>query len=342
MITTFGEIMLRLSPNRKDERINQAVEFRVEPGGSESNVAIALSNLGMKARFVTKLPSNPLTDKILQYLHQFKIDTKHIKIDGEKLGIYWTENGIGPRNSYVIYDRSNSAFSSIKNNDFNWADILSDSTWFHFSGISPAVSSKVNSSLLKAIKDIKIPYSIDLNYRNKLWNWVNNKKSDVNNIMTNLCSGAELIAGNESDFQNVFNISSTLKTEEEIYSDIAKKCFNKFHNINYIAISNRKSISASNNIWNGFLFVKNDKTFMYKVDEIELESIQDRVGTGDSFVSGIIYGLLHKNSFSYQKIVEFAIALSSLNHTTMGDSSRFSLEDVKNTMKTKGSGRIIR
>ncbi|MBN2287358.1 MAG: sugar kinase, partial [Tissierellales bacterium] len=176
MIITFGEIMLRFTPKNISERINQAIDFTVEPGGSESNVAIALSNLGLKTCFITKLPENQLSKKIIQYLNQFSINTEFIKIKGSKVGIYWTENGIGPRNSFVIYDRENSSFINIEKDDFDWENIFKNSIWFHFSGISPALSEKVFDVLINALEINKSPVSVDLNFRQKLWNWAEKDK----------------------------------------------------------------------------------------------------------------------------------------------------------------------
>lgn len=332
--------MLRLSPKNKAERIEQAIDYRIEPGGSESNVAIALKSLDLESQFVTKLPKNALSNKILQNLNQFGVKTNNILLEGDKLGIYWTENGVGPRNSYVIYDRKNTSFSSIKLTDFDWDSILKDSNWFHFSGISAAISESVFIVLKNIVETIKIPYSVDLNFRGKLWNWIKDADLSVEHIMTKLCSKATLIAGNESDFQNIFNITSHEADEDSLYTDIAKQCFKRFSSAKYISISNRKSVSASCNIWNGYLFIKDNEKFMFKADEYTIENIQDRVGTGDSFVAGIIYSLINRSS--YQDAINFAVSLSALNHTIIGDASRFNVKDVLNVIDTKGSGRIIR
>lgn len=334
--------MLRLSPSLKGERITQAHHFRVEPGGSESNIACALSNLGLPARFITKLPDNILSDKIIQFLQQFNIDTSHILKEGDKLGIYWVENGSGPRNSFVIYDRDKSAFSEMRVDDFYWINIFSDSSWFHFSGISPAISENISNILLEVISKISIPFSVDLNYRTKLWSWTDNKPELINKTMSKLCENATLIAGNESDFQNVLMIHPKSKGGDQKFHEIATQTFSRFSKIKYIAISNRESLSASSNIWNGYLFVRNDQKFKYIGVKYNIENIEDRVGTGDSFMAGIIYGLLQKKTISFQKIVDFATTLSALNHTTLGDVSRYKPEEVWGVMKSKGSGRIIR
>jgi 2-dehydro-3-deoxygluconokinase len=342
MFTSFGEIMLRILPASSAERLDQANVYRIEPGGSESNVAIALSNLGQKSMFVSRLPDNQLSNIVYEQLRKFSIDTSYIQTGGQRIGVYWTERGVGPRNSQVIYDRDNSAFSTSNFNDYNWAQILKKTTWFHFSGISPAVSRTASKTLERVIDICTCPYSVDLNYRSLLWKWVNSDHAKINDIMTNLCSKASLIAGNESDYYNIFRMSSNKNNEVDNYTELASSLFKKFRNTKYISISNRKSLSATNNIWNGYLFVNGDTQFCYKGIDYVLENIQDRVGTGDSFASGVIYGLINKAEYSYKEIIDFAVTLSALNHTTIGDASRFSVRDVKSVLRSKGSGRIVR
>lgn len=341
MITTFGEIMLRISPIDVAVRIIQADTFDIRPGGSESNVAIALENLGLKNRFVTSLPGNTLGEKIIRYLKTESVNTDFIILSGDRIGMYWTENGSGPRNSFVIYDRENSAFSNAQYDDYSWDKILENTTWFHFSGISPAVSKNVAELLQKVVDRITCPYSVDLNYRNKLWQWVGQDKAMIKDVMHQLCTKATLIAGNETDFQNVFSLYSDYKDPGENFRQISEQCFKLFPHLKYIAISQRISHSASQNDWSGFLFVRNDTNFMYKGMDYRLDNIKDRVGTGDSFVAGVIYGL-QKETDNPQYVIDFATTLGALNHTTKGDASNFSVEEVLSTMSTKGSGRIIR
>lgn len=342
MITTFGEIMLRISPSLTSERIIQTNNFRIEPGGSESNVAIALSNLGQQSQFITRLPDNELSKIVIQYLLKQGVSIQRIGYGGSRLGLYWTENGTGPRKSYVIYDREKTSFSESTYEDYNWNKILNQSKWLHFSGISPAVSRSVSNILKEVTIDCPCPYSIDLNYRAKLWDWIEKKPTLISKVMTDLCSGATLIAGNETDFKNIFGVDSLKKDEDTRFTEIAVSIFSKFRRVKYIAISNRKSVSATINDWNGYLFVKDRKTAVYKGEHYQLDHIQDRVGTGDSFVAGIIYGLNKYKQTEYQKIIDFAVTLSALNHTTRGDASYFTENDVLETLNTKGSGRIVR
>jgi len=342
MITTFGEIMLRLMPADPGEKIVDATDFEVRPGGSESNVAIALANLGLETCFATCLPHNQLANKILRHLKAEGVNTDFIRMKEGRLGTYWTETGIGPRNSFVIYDRENSAFSNMTTEDIDWEHLLSLTKWFHFSGISPAVSENVYQVLSKLPGTINCPYSVDLNFRSKLWDWVNKDQKEISKIMTELCRNATFIAGNESDFQNVFGFHSSAENPEEIFSELSGQCFKTFPNLEYVAISHRESLSASLNNWSGFLFNRKNPSKGFQGMQYKLDQIRDRVGTGDSFSAGIIYGLLHGDTMSDQDVVDFAVTLGALNHTTIGDASHFTAEDVFNTMKTGGSGRIIR
>ena len=316
MITTLGEIMIRLTPQESGEQILQTNSFRIEPGGSESNVAIALSNLGMKTQFITSLPDNTLSDKIVRYLNEHNVRT-YITTKGSRLGIYWTENGIGPRNSFVIYDRTDSAFCQSVFKDFNWKEIFENSDWFHFSGISPAVSKSVCVLLENVIEVCQCPYSVDLNYRKKLWEWLDKKQDRINKIMSGLCAKAHLIAGNETDFTDIFGMKSSSKDKIGKYTDIAEQAFERFPKTKYLAISNRASISATNNEWTGFLFINQGKQiYRYEGLTYKIDNIIDRVGTGDSFVAGIIFGIVNNISRGYQYILDYAVTLSALNHIT--------------------------
>lgn len=344
-IFTFGEIMLRISPVYKEEKIIQTNIFRIEPGGSEANVAIALANLGNTVAYITKLPENELGAIVLRYLRKHNIDTSFISMDTKRLGLYWTEQGIGPRASKVLYDREYSSFFSMQKKDFQWSDMKKDMIWFHTSGISPAVSENVYSVLQNVLPQIEknIPISIDLNYRNTLWRWTKNK-THMNRIMSNLCSNATLLCANETDIQNSLGIPSekNIKNKIEFYRDLSNQVFQKMPRLQYLAISIREALSASENIWTGVLFYKTHNDIRYvKGIEYRLSNIVDRIGAGDSFCAGIIHGLLH-TSYSPQDTIDVAVTLSGLKHTIRGDVAQFSIEEIEHTRKTQGTGNIIR
>ena len=347
---TFGEIMLRVSPWSSSERIIQTNNFRIEPGGSESNVAISLSNLGYDVKFVTALPDNLLKRSIIQYLKKYNIATENIIGSGKRLGIYWTENGISVRASKVLYDREGSSFSDSKYSDYNWKNIFVDGRWFHVSGITAALNSNMSDLLIKIIKKAKLEgliNSIDLNYRNNLWNWIK-EKSEIYEIYNILCNDADLIIGNETDFQDCLGIGGAPGKEWEKHTDIsgyeelAEEVFGRFNNLKYLAMSMRNSLSASENKWYGILIRKSGSGVkIFRSKEYIITDIVDRVGAGDSFSAGIIYGL-NKYPDEYQKIIDFAAAFSCLKHTIRGDANEFFEEDVLHLIYSKGSGRIQR
>ena len=342
-IFTFGEIMLRISPALTGERIAEAKNFIVEPGGSESNVAIALSLLGNPCAFVTKLPETTLTDKIIKYLKSYSIDTTYLVCRGEYLGLYWTEIGIGLRPYQVFYDRRYSSFSEINYEDFDWKRIFKNINWFHVSGISPAVSEKAFVTVRKILSVIpsNIKISIDLNYRSKLWKWIRKKGLSVPSIMRNICKHAYFIAGNELDFHNALGMGTGKEKTIDSYKRVALQCFEYFHNLKYIAVSLRESITASENNWSGLLFVsKKGKIATFKGPEFKINNIIDRVGTGDSFTAGVIHGIINYGK-TPQHIINFAVGLSALNHTVRGDASQFTVEDVERVLQDP-SGKIIR
>lgn len=343
VVATFGEIMLRLSPVEKGERLSFATNFRVEPGGSESNVAIALANLGLDTKFISKLPENDLGTRIIRFLRQFDIDTTDVLMSGEKLGIYWTENGIGPRNSQVIYDRAEAALACCDPSEFNWTEILKGTDWFHFSGISPALSEAVFKTLSRAVKEYTGPVSIDLNYRKLLWKWLGQDKAKVSVCMEELCEHALLLSGNETDFQNILGINASATEPAAAYFEIASAVFEKFPKVRFVSISDRQSYSASHNDWGGFLYThENGEVSSFASRRYNLESIKDRVGTGDSFSAGIIFGLATDRLNGLNEVVDFAATLSALNHSTMGDASLYSEKEVRRVLEAEGTGRILR
>jgi 2-dehydro-3-deoxygluconokinase len=350
---TFGEIMLRISPGNKGKRIFQENNFLIEPGGSESNVAVSLSNLGCKVKFITSLPDNYLKHIILRYLRQYGIDVSGIVFSGNKLGMYWTENGISVRPSKVIYDRDNSSFSNSKYEDYNWKDIFEDGKWLHTSGITAALNKSTYEMLSEILKEAKLKgftNSLDLNYRSSLWNWVN-KGSQMYQVYIKLCDLVDLIIGNETDFYDCLGIDNRIKKGKShnidnmsvsTYESIADEIFSKFNNLKYMAMSLRKSISASENKWQGMLAARSgNKVRIFESKEYNINGIVDRIGAGDSFSAGIIFGL-NKYPGEYQKIIDFATAFSCLKHTITGDACEFFEDDVVYFIDTEGTGRIVR
>jgi len=347
---TFGEIMLRISPNNKGKRIFQESNFRIEPGGSESNVAVALSNLGCNVKFITSLPDNHLRHIILRYLRQYGIDTGGILFSGNKLGMYWTENGVSVRPSKVVYDRENSSFFNSKYEDYNWKDVFKDGKWLHTSGINAALNKSLSEILIKILNKAKsegLTNSLDLNYRSSLWNWVQ-EKLEIHEVYKKLCNHADLIIGNETDFSDCLGIDNNTKKgcsqniNISTYESIVDETFSKFSDLKYIAISLRGSVSASENKWQGILAERSSfKIRMFESKEYYITDIVDRIGAGDSFSAGIIFGL-NKYPGEYQKIVDFATAFSCLKHTIVGDACEFFEDDAIHLINSEGSGRIQR
>lgn len=346
-ISTFGETMLRVSPKSIGERLHHANDFTVQPGGSESNVAIALSRLGHESRFLTRLPQGPLAEKIMQNLMANAVDTSYIARGGQRLGLYFAEMGTGPRNSEVLYDRQGSAFSEITLKDINWKSALSGVQWFHTSGITPAVSQAACKTLLKTLTllDPKTALSIDLNYRGKLWAWAKQKHVSIEDTMWEVCSRATLISGNETDFRDCLGIKKKPGAAGAAglayYKRAAMQCFRRLPKLKYVSVSLRHSHSASENGWSGLLFVKKKTSVsLYKGPKLLITNIVDRIGTGDAMTAGIIHGILSFGT-DYQRTVDFALGLSALNHTTLGDASQFGTEDVEHFLKNPG-GRVVR
>lgn len=335
-ILTFGEIMLRILPIDKGNTLMDTNFFRIEPGGSEANVAIALAHLGNQTALLTALPeNNPLTLKIEGYLRYHGVDDSLILKKPGRIGLYWTENGIGPRNSFVQYDRESSAFSNLKLSPSDISNINRVSSWFHVSGISPAVSkqaSKTVENLLNSLNNV--PVSIDLNFRHKLWKWTG---SSIHKYMKNICKNAILITANEADIKDSLGYGWDIKCGCEI----AKNIFNEFKKLKYLSVSHRTSISASENKWTGFFYVRESNNINeYKGLSYHLTSIVDRIGSGDAFTAGIIHGIIHR--LSSQDVINIAVALGALKHTIIGDACNFNIAEVMRVIETIGSGKIIR
>lgn len=337
-IVTFGEIMLRLAPIGY-ERFVQAKELGVVYGGGEANVAVSLANYGKNAYFVTKLPKHEIGQAAVNELRRYGVNTDYIVRGGDRVGIYFCEKGASQRPSKVIYDRAHSAISEAKREDFDWDEIMKDAQWFHFTGITPALGDNVADITMDAVlaaKKAGATVSVDINYRKKLWS-----TEKAGEVMGELLKHCDVVIGNEEDAEKVFGIKAsgtdvvTGKLDDNGYKEVASKLISKF-NLKCAAITLRESISASDNNWSTMLY---DGTNFYKSRKYKIHII-DRVGGGDSFAAGLIYGMT--SGLDMQSTLEFATAASCLKHTIEGDANLVSVDEVKTLMGGDGSGRVQR
>ena len=340
-VITMGEIMLRLS-TPGHEKFIQADEFDVCYGGGEANVAVSLANYGHDASFVTKVPANPIGECAVAALRKHNVCTKHIAKGGERLGIYFLETGAAMRASNVVYDRAHSSISTAVAEDFDFDAIFADADWFHFTGITPAVSdaaAELTEKALQAAKKHGVKVSVDLNFRKKLWS-----SEKAQKVMTNLMQYVDVCIGNEEDAEKVlgFKPGNTDVTSGDLelagYEDIFKQMVAKF-NFEYVISSLRVSHSASDNGWSACIYSRDTKEF-YHSKEYRVCPIVDRVGGGDSFAGGTICGFLDGKNF--KDALEFGVAASALKHTIPGDFNLVSRSDVENLVGGDGSGRVQR
>lgn len=338
MVVTFGEIMLRLSPPGY-QRLLQAKSLDVTFGGGEANVAVSLAGYGVPARFVTKLPKNDMGRACKGELDRWGVDTSCIAEGGDRLGIYYCEKGASQRPSKVIYDRAASAIAEADPSDFDWDAIFEGAEWFHFTGITPAISDKAATITLEACKKAKekgVQVSCDLNFRKKLWS-----REKACKVMGELMQYVDVLIANEEDAADVFDIhaEATDITKGEInlagYQSVARQLMDRFH-FKKVAITLRESISASCNNWSALLY---DGKEFYSSKKYTIQ-IVDRVGGGDSFGGGLIYGLTQ--GYDCQQALEFAVAASCLKHTIEGDFNLMTVDEVKALMGGDGSGRVQR
>ena len=341
-IVTFGEIMLRLSPPGR-LRFGQARSFEALYGGGEANVAAALVHFGLQADFITRLPANDLGEACLQFLRQYGVGTGHILRGGERLGIYFLENGASQRGSQVIYDRTGSAFASIQPGMLDWKNIFTGATWFHWTGITPAVSEGAAVVCLEAVKaarQIGLTISCDLNYRSKLWKW----GKSAGEVMTELVSQCDLVVANEEDVEKIFGIKAPEtdvtagRVEAGKYIPVCEQLAGRFPRLQTIAISLRGSLSASHNTWSGSLW---QKSKFFTAPMYDIPDIVDRVGAGDGFSAGLIYGL-HHYSGDPQRALDFAVAASALKHSIFGDFNLVTVAEVEALAAGNASGRVRR
>jgi len=334
---TLGEIMLRLSTPGA-ERFVQAQSFDVNYGGGEANVAVSLANYGCEAALITKLPANEIGDACLNSLREFGVDTTKILRGGDRLGIYYLESGVSMRPSKVIYDRAHSAIAEAKADEFDFEKLLADVKWLHISGITPAISKNAAETTLKALKAAKklgVTTSFDLNYRGKLWT-----KPEAQACLIPMMKYVDYVIGNEEDAQACLGFAmsgdvTSGKLDLEGYKKMLKELCEKY-GFKGAATSLRESHSASDNGWSCALSI-GDEFYHSKHYDIR---IVDRVGAGDSFSAGLIYGLTHYEN--PQSAIEFAAAASALKHTIPGDFNHVSVKEVETLMGGDASGRVQR
>jgi 2-dehydro-3-deoxygluconokinase len=339
---TLGEIMLRLSPPGA-LRFGQARSFDICYGGGESNVAVSLANFGLETEFVTRIPQNDIGEACLQFLSQYKVGTHHISYGGDRLGIYFLETGAVMRGSQVVYDRENSSFSSIQPGMVNWEEVFENAAWFHWTGITPAVSASAAAVCLEAVKIAQekgITISCDMNFRAKLWKW----GKPAEEVMHELVSYCDVAIGNEEDAEKVFGIQAPHTNvtggdvQAENYQYVCCELTKRFPKLKTVAITLRGSISGSHNTWSAILCHKNE---FFTAPTYNITHIVDRVGGGDAFMGGLIYGLTAYPN-DPQKAVNFAVAASALKHTILGDFNLVGVSEVEKLMCGDQSGRVVR
>ena len=330
--------MLRLNPPNY-LRFVQAGEFEASYAGGEANVAVSLANYGVPASFVTKVPGHEIGQSAVNAVRKYGVDTSFMLRGGERLGAYYVEKGASQRASKVIYDRKGSAIALARPEEFDWAKILEGATWFHFTGITPALgedAAKACMDAVKAAKERNITISCDINYRNKLWT-----REHAQRVMSELMPYVDVCISNEEDAHDVFGISAQGtdiqkgELSREGYTSVAKQLSERF-NIPKVAITLRGSISASDNNWSGMLYEKGSVCFAPEY----LVHIVDRVGGGDSFGGGLIYAMMQ--GYSNQDAINFATAASCLKHSIEQDFNLMSVDEVKALAAGNTSGRVQR
>ena len=344
-VITLGEIMLRLkSPGF--ERFFQSPTLEATFGGGEGNVALSLANFGLDAAFVTALPCNPLGNSCINYLRGYGVDTSYIARQGERIGVYFLEAGANQRASNVVYDRANSAISTAHAQDFDWEAIFDGAGWLHITGITPAISATAADLALYAVKAAKergVTVSCDYNFRKKLWKY----GKTAPEVMTQLMEYVDVGIANEEDCQKSLGVSledsdvdhavTSGELDTARYEALAKKMFATFPKLKYQAITLRESYSASHNGWSACLYNGSEFFLSRRYD---ITDIVDRVGGGDSFAAGLIYGL--HTGMADEEALNYAVAASCLKHSILGDVNLATVEEVKRLADGDASGRVQR
>ena len=343
-VITFGEIMLRLAPPGF-LRFSQTTSFDIVYGGGESNVAVSLANYGVPVDFVTRLPKNDIGECAMMEMRKRGVGVDRIIYGGDRLGIYFLETGAVSRGSKVVYDRAHSAIAEIKEGMIDWEKVFDGAQWFHWTGITPAISQGAADVCLEAVKAARklgMTISTDLNYRAKLWKY----GVEPEEVMTELTSYCDIILGNEEDAEKHFGIkpeglditTQGQHVKAEAFLSVCEQMMKKFPNAKKVITTLRGSISASHNTWAGVLY---DGKTMFKSQEYQITDIVDRVGGGDSIMGGLIYGLLQYPDDD-QNALNFAVAASCLKHTIKGDANLVTVDEVKKLMGGDASGRVAR
>lgn len=342
-VVTFGEIMVRLGAPGYLKLI-QANKFDVSYAGAEANVAVSLSNYGIVTDYVTCLPDNPIAERCIMELRGHKVGVNHIQRNGKRMGILYLETGSNARPSKVYYDREDSSIATVSPGSFDWKEILKDADWFHWTGITPALSENVANECLKAIKtanELGVMVSCDINYRGNLWRYGKN----ASEVMPKLVAGCDIILGNEEDCEKVFGIkpenfdaeSTGGEIDQRVFISVCQQMMKMFPRCKKMAITLRGAINANHNTWGGVLY---DGDKLLESRRYDITDIVDRVGGGDSFMGGLIFGLL--NYKDDQTALEFATAASCLKHTINGDFNWATIREVEALMEGNANGRISR
>jgi len=340
-VVTFGEIMLRLS-TPGFSRFVQSQTFDINYGGGEANVAAALSNYGLQSHFVSKIPNHEIGQSAVNQLRRFGVGTEHIIRGGDRLGIYFLETGASQRPSKVIYDRADSAIMLMDTNEVNWDKVFENKDWFHWTGITPALGKKAQDNVLSACKAAKkadVTISCDLNFRSKLWT-----TEEAQSVMNPLMEYVDVCIANEEDADKSLGLKAGVSDvesadlDENGYFNLAKKLKSKYA-FDTVAITLRESHSASKNGWSAILHDNKDCIKPVRSSQYDIQLV-DRVGGGDSFASGLIYGLLSKANT--KEALEFAVAASCLKQTIPGDFNLVSVNEVEKLLLSGGSGRVER
>ncbi len=335
----FGEIMLRLSPP-EHQRFVQASQFDATFGGGEANVAVSLAQFGHESHYVSRVPAHEIGEAAINALRRFGVRTDHVQRGGDRLGVYFLENGASQRPSKVIYDRTGAAIAGITPGMVEWSAVLAGAHWFHVTGITPALSESAAETAIAAVRQARhlgVPVSCDLNYRKKLWS-----RDRAEKVMAQVMENVDLVIANEEDADMVFGIRAVDadvqagSVQAESYRSVAEQLIKRFPTVKQVAITLRESLSASDNrwsaiAWDGKEFVRSRTYAMH---------IVDRVGGGDAFAAGLIHGLLHRQPIA--QALEFGVAASCLKHTIPGDFNHVTVAEVEYLVKGGGSGRVQR